>query len=59
MEIKISDFKHTQTRPDRSGIKTQWIEATVNSPDAQAIQTDGRIRKGRELQKLTIDIFEL
>jgi len=38
-------FKITQTRPDSCSIKAQWIEATVNSPDTQTIQTDGRIHR--------------
>ena len=32
-------------RPDRVGIEMEWIERTVSSPEHEAVQADGRIRK--------------
>lgn len=38
-------FQHTRTRPDRSGIKDEWIEHVLLHPEAEEVQTDGRIRR--------------
>jgi hypothetical protein len=38
-------FEFTRSRPDRRGIKNEWIMRVVESPEHQHIQTDGRIRK--------------
>ncbi len=38
-------FLYTRQRPDRSGIKDEWIELAIVSPCKTAVQTDGRIRK--------------
>ncbi len=38
-------FLHTRKRPDRSGIKEEWIELAIHSPCKTSIQSDGRIRK--------------
>jgi hypothetical protein len=38
-------FLHTHQRPDRSGIKPEWIEQVYNQPDYEQIQLDGRIRR--------------
>jgi len=38
-------FKHTRTRPDRARILDEWIEAAMNHPLRDEIQTDGRIRR--------------
>ncbi|MCG8620588.1 MAG: hypothetical protein MJE68_01135 [Proteobacteria bacterium] len=38
-------FLHVRQRPDRAGIKTQWIEQTIADPVYTEIQGDGRIRK--------------
>ena len=38
-------FEATRSRPDRAGIKMEWIERTIESPDHEVIQADGRIRK--------------
>jgi len=38
-------FLHTRTRPDRRGIKREWIERVVAGPLRVVTQADGRIRK--------------
>ncbi len=37
-------------RPDRSGIKMEWIECTIMAPDTEQIQLDGRIRRWKKIQ---------
>lgn len=37
-------FEFTRTRPDRSGIKAEWIEYVVNNPVKKIKQADGRFR---------------
>ena len=32
-------------RPDRSGIRLEWISKVVENPDQEQIQSDGRIRR--------------
>ncbi|MFH0343490.1 MAG: hypothetical protein ACHBNF_15500 [Chromatiales bacterium] len=32
-------------RPDRSGIREEWIERAIRQPPREVIQTDGRIRR--------------
>jgi hypothetical protein len=38
-------FDEMRARPDRVGIEMEWIERTVDSPEHEAVQADGRIRK--------------
>lgn len=38
-------FLYTSQRPDRRGIKLEWIERVVAAPMRQVVQTDGRIRR--------------
>ena len=38
-------FDTMRDRPDRAGIEMEWIERTVASPEHEAVQADGRIRK--------------
>lgn len=38
-------FLHTRSRADRACIKDEWILYAVQNPEAQEIQTDGRIRR--------------
>jgi hypothetical protein len=42
-------FVDTRKRPDREGIRIEWIEQTVRHPDAESIQADGRIRRWKKL----------
>ena len=38
-------FLYTRTRPDRSCIKEEWIQAAIDHPVGTEVQKDGRIRK--------------
>ncbi len=38
-------FRHTRQRPDRAGIKDEWIEQAIHQPEAEEMQSDGRIRR--------------
>lgn len=43
--MKVTEyFKHVRTRPDRKLIRDEWIEQTVDEPEARHVQADGRIR---------------
>jgi len=42
-------FRHTQNRSDRRQIKPEWIEATIEFPEASQVQSDGRIRKWKKI----------
>jgi hypothetical protein len=33
------------TRPDRAGIRREWIERTMDFPEQVHVQSDGRIRR--------------
>jgi len=43
-------FLETQLRPDRKFIKREWIEQAIRNPDAERIQTDGRIRRWKRIE---------
>lgn len=38
-------FQHVWQRPDRSGIRQEWIEETIRNPHEEELQEDGRVRK--------------
>lgn len=38
-------FRHTRQRPDRAGIRDEWILAAIVQPLAEVAQGDGRIRR--------------
>lgn len=38
-------FRHTRQRPDRIGIKDEWIDRVIEYPEQEEIQSDGRIRR--------------
>lgn len=43
--MKVTEyFKVVCLRPDRTEIKMEWIENTIQNPLKQEIQSDGRIR---------------
>jgi hypothetical protein len=44
-------FLHVRQRPDRAKIRMEWIEDTVKNPDCTAVQSDGRIRKWKNIQE--------
>jgi hypothetical protein len=43
-------FEQTRMRTDRSVIMMEWIESAVLAPDAEYIQTDGRIRRWKKIK---------
>ena len=44
-------FLHTRERPDRQGIKVEWIEQVFYNPEYQEMQLDGRIRHWGKIQE--------
>lgn len=42
-------FTHVWTRPDRQSIRLEWIQQTVENPDAEQVQHDGRIRRWKRI----------
>jgi hypothetical protein len=38
-------FDAVRTRPDRSGIRDEWIERAISAPIREYVQVDGRIRR--------------
>ena len=44
--MKLTEyFKYTHERPDRRGIRMEWVERVVTDPVREAVQADGRIRR--------------
>ena len=44
-KVKVSQyFQFTRQRPDRIGIKNEWIKKVMEKPLRKETQTDGRIR---------------
>ena len=37
-------FGHVRKRPDRQGVRDEWIERVMRKPDAESVQADGRVR---------------
>ena len=37
-------FQATRHRPDRSGIRDEWIERVIDAPVREEAQQDGRVR---------------
>ncbi len=44
-------FLHMRKRPDRAKIRLEWIEETIKNPEYTKVQSDGRIRKWKKIQK--------
>jgi len=42
-------FLYMRQRPDRVKIKMEWIEETIMKPDFTVVQSDGRIRKWKNI----------
>lgn len=42
-------FLHIRKRPDRAIIKNEWIKDTIDNPSHTEIQSDGRIRKWKNI----------
>ena len=38
-------FESTRRRPDRAGIRVDWIQRVVERPEHEKVQSDGRIRR--------------
>ena len=38
-------FDSMRNRPDRSVIKTEWIQSVIDNPVRELIQDDGRLRR--------------
>jgi hypothetical protein len=44
--MKVTEyFESVMTRPDRAGIRREWIERIMDFPEEEHVQTDGRIRR--------------
>jgi hypothetical protein len=41
-----------RTRPDRVGIRDEWIERTVKTPIREVVQADGRIRRWAQIPEM-------
>ncbi len=45
MRVKFTQyFQRVRARPDRAGIRLEWIESVIASPARESVQQDGRIR---------------
>ena len=44
-------FKSLKSRPDRAGIKDEWIMYVVENPERELIQADGRIRRWARIEE--------
>ena len=38
-------FDYTRKRPDRAGIRENWIKFVIENPEKTEMQSDGRIKK--------------
>jgi hypothetical protein len=44
--VKVTDYFRTiRARPDRVQITDEWIRRVVSCPEAERVQSDGRIRR--------------
>lgn len=50
--LQTDYFRHTRQRPDRIGIKDEWIERVIEHPESEEIQSDGRIRRWARIPDL-------
>ena len=44
-------FLHMRQRPDRARIREEWIEETIKNPEYTQLQSDGRIRKWKKIER--------
>jgi hypothetical protein len=44
-------FLYMRQRPDRARIRMEWIEETIKNPDYTEVQSDGRIRKWKKIER--------
>jgi hypothetical protein len=47
-------FEAMRLRPDRAGIEMEWIRRAVESPLAETIQADGRIRPWTQIPDMDV-----
>ena len=45
-------FDYTRKRPDRAGIKENWIKFVIQNPEKTEIQSDGRIKKWAKISEV-------
>ncbi len=41
-----------RNRPDRAIIRDEWIERTIEFPEAETVQADGRIRRWAKVEEM-------
>jgi hypothetical protein len=44
-------FLYMRQRPDRARIRMEWIEETIKNPEFTEVQSDGRIRKWKKIER--------
>jgi len=50
--VKFTEyFEDMQRRPDRAGIKIEWVQRTIEQPEGEVIQADGRIRRWAQISE--------
>ena len=45
-------FELFRSRPDRAIIRNEWIERTIEFPEAETVQEDGRIRRWAQIEEM-------
>jgi hypothetical protein len=45
-------FAEVRKRPDRQGIRDEWIERVISKPDAELVQADGRVRRWARIPEM-------
>jgi len=45
-------FELFRSRPDRAIIRNEWIERTIEFPEAETVQEDGRIRRWAKVEEM-------
>ena len=45
-------FKSCMSRPDRAIIRTEWIRRTIDFPEMEQVQKDGRIRRWSRIPEM-------
>ena len=44
-------FRATRQRQDRAPIALEWVQRVVDSPEAEAVQADGRVRRWARIEE--------
>ena len=44
-------FLYMRQRTDRARIRMEWIEETIKNPEYTEVQSDGRIRKWKKIER--------